>query len=535
MKYVPPLNGDLEDPDRPWVNADLGSGTKGSYFNAPAAEVTQREILNVIAQAGLVPDGEDLTQLYQAIAALIAAGGEAEFGTEEDIASAATTDLGTATSKVLRITGTTTITSFGAAADVEAPIYLIRFAGNLTLTHNAASLILPGGVNIAAKAGDTALVQYLGAGNWKVLQYTKADGKPVNQSFRGDFPQVTITDTGYTVLPADASKMFALEAATAAVELKLADTAGIYNGFSVLVRCTDDTEGVTVVAYDDSPLAELKTGESVLYIYNGTEWVDFTYQSFSAPPPSFLRQIWGLTLSNNGVDADHDIDIAAGQAHDDTGAVTMTLAAAITKQIDAVWAEGTDAGGLDDGAVANNTFYHVFLIRNSSSGVVDALFSTSFDTPVMPAGYDQKRRIGAVKTDGSANIHGFIQIGDAFIYRAPITDVSTLQPGGNGFEVTRTISVPVGLRVQALLNLNAQGGKVIYAYSPDQTIPAGGISATTGIGQAGANGSGSSGSWGEAVVLTNASAQVITLLGLSSASVNILVVTRGWIDPRGQW
>lgn len=532
MKYVPPLNGDTEDDNRSWVNADPGAGQPGSTFDAKAAEHPQREILNVIEQAGLEPDEEDLTQLYQAIAALIAAGSDAEFGAEEDIASAATTDLGTATSKVLRITGTTTITAFGAAADVEAPIYLIRFAGNLTLTHNAASLILPGGVNIAAKAGDTALVQYLGAGNWKVLQYTKADGKAVNQSFRGDYPQETITDAGYTVLPADASKMFALEAATAAVELKLADTAGIYNGFSVLVRCTDDTEGVTVVAYDDSPLAEMKTGESILYIWNGAAWVDFSYQSYSAPPPSFLRQIWGLTLSNNGVDADHDIDIAAGQAHDDTGAVSMTLAAAITKQIDAVWAEGTDAGGLDDGAVANNTMYHVFLIRNSSTGVVDALFSTSFDAPVMPAGYDQKRRIGAVKTDASANILAFLQTGDMFQYITPIKDADVSQ---TTTAANRTLSVPAGQKVEVFFDLIAQcsPGNTALVDDPDTTQAAApGVNQYATFSNPDSSGGNLGMAQGHLRVLTNAAAQVRTDASTTSA---IKIWTRGWIDPRGKY
>ena len=532
MEYVPPLNGDTEDPDRPWVNANLGTGTEGSYFNAPAAEVTQREILTVIEQAGLEPDGEDLTQLYQAIAALIAAGSDAEFGAEEDIASAGTTDLGTATSKVLRITGTTTITAFGAAADVEAPIYLIRFGGDLTLTHNAASLILPGAANIAAKAGDAALLQYLGAGNWKVLQYTKADGKAVNQSFRGDYPQTTITDAGYTVLPADASKMFALEAATAAVELKLADPAGIYNGFSVLVRCTDDTEGVTVVAYDDSPLAELKTGESILYIWNGTAWVDFSYQSFSAPPPSFLRQIWGLTLSNNGADSDHDIDVAAGSAHDDTGAVTITLAAGITKQIDAAWDEGTDAGGLDDGAVANNTMYHVFLIRNSSSGAVDALFSTSFDAPVMPAGYDQKRRIGAVKTNGSANILPFLQVGDVFQYVTPIKDVDVSQTAA---AANRTLSVPSGQKLEVFFDLVAQcgPGQSVLVYDPDTVegaAPAANSFAT--YSNPDSSGGNNGMAQGHIRTMSNASGQVKTD---ASTTLTIKIWTRGWVDPRGQW
>lgn len=93
---------------------------------------------------------------------------------EVDVASAATTDIGAANSAFVRITGTTTITSFGA--NYNGPRF-IRFAGALTLTHNASSLILPGGANIATVAGDTAIVVPLAAG-WQMVAYQSADSGP---------------------------------------------------------------------------------------------------------------------------------------------------------------------------------------------------------------------------------------------------------------------------------------------------------------------------------------------------------------------
>lgn len=87
-----------------------------------------------------------------------------------DVASAATTDLGAAVSQNIRITGTTTITGFGSAA--AGTLVFCELAGDLQLTHNATSLILPnGGGNIAGKAGDSFIARSLGSGNWKVLQY----------------------------------------------------------------------------------------------------------------------------------------------------------------------------------------------------------------------------------------------------------------------------------------------------------------------------------------------------------------------------
>lgn len=94
-------------------------------------------------------------------------------GVETTLASATTTDLGTIASRVISITGTTTITSFGSSAIAGLPIYIGRFTGALTLTHNATSLILPGGANITTAAGDRFIAMYLGSGNWSVLMYQK--------------------------------------------------------------------------------------------------------------------------------------------------------------------------------------------------------------------------------------------------------------------------------------------------------------------------------------------------------------------------
>jgi hypothetical protein len=71
-------------------------------------------------------------------------------GTEADVASASTTDIGIQNSNFLRITGTTTITSFGA--NYRGPRYL-RFAGAVTLT-NSSTLVLPGGTDFTTTAGD---------------------------------------------------------------------------------------------------------------------------------------------------------------------------------------------------------------------------------------------------------------------------------------------------------------------------------------------------------------------------------------------
>ena len=71
-------------------------------------------------------------------------------GTEADIASAATTDIGLQNSNFLRITGNTTISSFGT--NYRGPRFL-RFAGAVTLT-NSSTLIVPGATDYTTAAGD---------------------------------------------------------------------------------------------------------------------------------------------------------------------------------------------------------------------------------------------------------------------------------------------------------------------------------------------------------------------------------------------
>jgi hypothetical protein len=132
------------------------------------------------------------------IAVLIAAGGiSADLSsflnyqtvTEAAVTAASTTDLGAVASARVVINGTTTITSFGTGGN---KLRFLRFAGSLTLTHNATTLILPGGANIATQAGDTAIAMSDGSGNWRVRAYSRADGTAVAVA------PLTFTDTNST-------------------------------------------------------------------------------------------------------------------------------------------------------------------------------------------------------------------------------------------------------------------------------------------------------------------------------------------------
>ena len=92
-----------------------------------------------------------------------------EFGPFTNLASAATTSLGSINTIGVNITGSVTITSFGSGANL---FRVVTFAAALTLTHNATSLILPGAANIVTMAGSRIVTQSDASGNWWVMSYT---------------------------------------------------------------------------------------------------------------------------------------------------------------------------------------------------------------------------------------------------------------------------------------------------------------------------------------------------------------------------
>lgn len=94
---------------------------------------------------------------------------------EATVASASTADIGAASSPFVQITGTTGITSLGTT---YSGARYVRFAGALTLTHNATTLILPGAANITTAAGDTLVAVPTGnpGAGWRVVVYQRADG-----------------------------------------------------------------------------------------------------------------------------------------------------------------------------------------------------------------------------------------------------------------------------------------------------------------------------------------------------------------------
>ncbi|UYW32527.1 hypothetical protein [Methylorubrum extorquens] len=91
--------------------------------------------------------------------------------------AASTVDLSSAPMGKVLVINVATINGFGAGKNLDRLVHFVD-AGS-TLVHNATSLILQGGANIAVRAGDWLHAVSDVNGNWRVLAYFRADGTPL--------------------------------------------------------------------------------------------------------------------------------------------------------------------------------------------------------------------------------------------------------------------------------------------------------------------------------------------------------------------
>jgi hypothetical protein len=120
------------------------------------------------------------------------------------VASAASVDIWSISGDYVHVTGNTgPITSFGTAPYAGAQRTVI-FDSTPTITHNATTLVLPGGANITAAANDRMIVRADTTANMVVVAYITAAGRTV-------IP--TVLDNVFRVLDsADTTKQVAVEA-----------------------------------------------------------------------------------------------------------------------------------------------------------------------------------------------------------------------------------------------------------------------------------------------------------------------------------
>lgn len=226
-------------------------------------------------------------------------------------------------------------------------------------------------------------------------------------------------------------------------------------GWGTVTDATPDTLSRTRI------LASSNAGAAV-------NWGAGTRNIFCAPTAAMRQNIYptkgaifGLTMSN-AADTVNDITVAAGEATCEAGDCVITLAAAITKQLDAAWSAGNNAGGLNTGAKAANTWYEVHLILNETTGVVDVMFTTTANRATLPSGYTQQRRIGWIRTDAVPGIRQFTQVGDHFTLQTQINDVAaTVTTTATAVALTVPPNSIARFRAAATTNASINAGEAI--------------------------------------------------------------------------
>lgn len=244
----------------------------------------------------------------------------------------------------------------------------------------------------------------------------------------------------------------------------------------------------------------------------------------------------GLGLANDGVSPNTVLDIAAGMATSDDQTTMMVLGSNYTKNCNAAWAVGTGNGALSTDVpsqiLAATTWYYVFVIERTDTGVVDILVSTSATSPTLPTPYTKKRRVGAIRTNGSSQINAFTQFGDEFLWTNPtlgtnLWQVSNATTTANVLNLF-TVSIPLGVKVVAIINAatNAGAAANLTVCSPDQT------DTSSAWWNLGANASVQIS--GQYRVRSNTSSQIGVLGGTIGNYTGLFMAAVGWVDRRGQ-
>lgn len=175
-------SGNYQSPASSWNPAINGSLATAGDWNVLLADLSAA-LTDSLSRGGNGSMNANLNMGNNRITNLAAGTGTGDAATWQqlfgvgvmaDIASAATVDIGAQNTSFLRMTGTTTITSFGT--NYRGPRF-ITFEGAVTLT-NSSTLVLPGGANITTAAGDSLIVipgATAGTSDrWIVVAYQKA-------------------------------------------------------------------------------------------------------------------------------------------------------------------------------------------------------------------------------------------------------------------------------------------------------------------------------------------------------------------------
>jgi hypothetical protein len=191
-----------------WSSTTASNAPAGSTSIGTGLDDNLREIQGVITR-GLSHKGADIASANGAI------------------------DIGAIEGLMHDITGALAITGFGT---VRAGILkVLKFEGAATLTHNATSLILPGGANVTCADGDVGVFISEGSGNWRCLAFQKAAHRPGNTIVIST-AQATTSGTAITFssIPAGVKRITVMligvsTNGTASLQIQVGNSGGVEN------------------------------------------------------------------------------------------------------------------------------------------------------------------------------------------------------------------------------------------------------------------------------------------------------------------
>lgn len=261
----------------------------------------------------------------------------------------------------------------------------------------------------------------------------------------------------------------------------------------------------------------------------------------------------GLILSNDSTDATNDIAVSAGVCRSTAnvieGAVStlardqldIEIPASIIKQLDVSWApENYDPAGYSGGGRSgmlspqssiSNTTWHIYAVGGGDCQddimAIDSVTQATVISAIAAAGgFTAYRLVGSVLRVSAALLL-FTQNGDFFRLKSPPLDNNDAT---STTAASKTISVPLGISVRALLNVvsSITNDATSYIRHPDDTDSAPSLTAAPLSNLRNIAGAATP---AQLEIWTNTSAQIT----LRNTANNVMcLATVGWWHPRGR-
>lgn len=223
-----------------------------------------------------------------------------------------------------------------------------------------------------------------------------------------------------------------------------------------------------------------KVGDFAEMLYQGSgSWRMLSYTRANGTAlvnPTSMSGAQGLLVTNDPSTPNTTIDVVADQAVLLATGPVPIYASSISVSINCTT---TGANALDTGALAANNWYNVFLISNGSATA--GLVSLSATAPILPSGYIYGVRVGAMRTDGSANFLRTRQNGARAEYvNGAVSMVTGTNSAWTAIAVGNYVP-PTAIQIKGVMSGLSMGNNTTVSVAPSNGYPTGatGSAATT--------------------------------------------------------